>query len=172
MTSLGSGGSSVLMGSYWVRSCALFARWQFFFIIISIIIINIMIIISIFRSVSVFCLGHALVRTVLCWVRHFFQACGLFFVWRFSILFFHCRPCRHVNHHRFHHHTAQILQVSPGRFSLQMSVQLLQLTFSAMVKLFVPVVLQVQIYELEEHKLETWRGWHQDSRHLWFLAMW
>lgn len=25
------------------------------------------------------------------------------------------------------------------------------------------VVFQVQIYELEEHKLETWRGWCQDG---------
>lgn len=44
--------------------------------------------------------------------------------------------------------------------------KLYRLTLSAIVRPFIPVVLQVQIYELEEHKLETWRGWHQDSRHL------
>lgn len=49
--------------------------------------------------------------------------------------------------------------------------KLQQRTLSAMVKSFIPVVLQVQIYELEEHKLETWRGLHQDSRRLWYFAM-
>lgn len=67
-----------------------------------------------------------------------------------------CFICRNADYHRLHHHPAQILQVTDGGFLLHSAADLPLLfknNASDLIGAF-----QVQIYELEEHKLETWRG--------------
>lgn len=69
-------------------------------------------------------------------------------------------PPRHADHHRLHQHPAPLLQVTHGRagggalsprtWGLAPAGVGVNPGFSA--------GAQVQIYELEEHKIETWRG--------------
>lgn len=75
------------------------------------------------------------------------------------------RPPRHADHHRLHQHPAPLLQVAHGKD--QASVQSLSPagTSTATADPDFSLGVQVQIYELEEHKIETWRG-ERDRCHL------
>lgn len=75
-------------------------------------------------------------------------------------------PPRHADHHRLHQHFAPLLQVTHGkdRAPAQSSspqepgVHPLPALRAATVDPGFSPCAQVQIYELEEHKIETWRG--------------